>query len=534
MGLDAIIIANNEDTSLSGSSPFKLSLDGITADVQVVLNFIKNQGQIIHPIDYDGRMSWSSTPRLNGIYLLNYLLSNHFKVELINNYFHERDQFVKLIRESPPRVVVISTTFIHKKQDLLALVADIRSIAPDIFIIAGGPFVHLSFSILKRSKERHYDIPEIADDFLFFNFNEPQIDLYIISVRGEDLLCAALRKFINNSQFDDLPNLAFFKNNEYRFTHRLDDIAIENKYNINWESLPDYVFKTGVISMQASTGCPFKCAYCNFTKDPRLLYVRPIDELIQEMKTVQKRNIKYIWFVDDNFRFGKRDLVRFCRRILSENFDLHWMTFIRADSLIDMDLELLYKAGCRELQLGLESADLQILKNMNKKVHPSVYSKVIKDLLSIGIDCSCYFICGFPGETDMTIKRTIDFIKDMEHPERTGALSWSIFPFMLAPLSPIFETQMREKYELTGYMHHWRHKTMDSDQAKNYIKKFFFEIEKSGPIYRGDNQEIMQRLDPYKRKQFIVKRHELSRSVLKVPFKNGAIMNAFLSILGPA
>lgn len=37
-------------------------------------------------------------------------------------------------------------------------------------------------------------------------------------------------------------------------------------------------------------------------------------------------------------------------------------------------------------------------------------------------------------------------------PELPGSLSWSIYSFLLVPLSPIFESGQRSRYNLQGYM----------------------------------------------------------------------------------
>jgi hypothetical protein len=68
LALDAIIIADSGIDSLSGTNPLKLKIDGKIADIQTVLNFVKNNGQIVHPIEGDRVMSWASAPKLNGIY----------------------------------------------------------------------------------------------------------------------------------------------------------------------------------------------------------------------------------------------------------------------------------------------------------------------------------------------------------------------------------------------------------------------------------------------------------------------------------
>ena len=168
---------------------------------------------------------------------------------------------------------------------------------------------------------------------------------------------------------------------------------------------------------------------------------------------------------------------------------------------------------------------------MNKKANPTLYAKVIRKLLSAGVNCSCYFIFGFPGETDETALRTREFIKSIEYPDLEGILSWSMFPFILAPLSPIYESEMRKKYGLTGYMQNWKHRTMDSSQAMENVKKAFLELENSGPIYRGENLSILLGHTPYQRKKFVASRHKFSKLAMKRHLEKHDIIKSFTELL---
>jgi len=531
LALDAILIADSGEDSLSGTNPLRLSLDGRTAFIQVVLNYLENQGQVVPPIDGDGTMSWSSAPKLNGIYLLSYLTKHNFDVELVNSYYEEKDRFSSLL-EQTPRVAIISTTFVYSKQALRSLANDIRSLAPDIFIIAGGPFIYLSYLMLQRLHEERYETEPAKDDFLFLDVNnEPSVDLFIISLRGEEILCEALKGSSENQPIESLPNTARLVGETYCFTNRVDDVSNSGSIGIDWESLPDRIFKTGVVPMQASNGCPYKCAFCNFTKDRRLMFMKPIDQLVSELKAVSRRGVRYVWFSDDNFRLGRGNLTSICHRLADEGLPIQWMSFIRASTLRNVDGELLRRSGCIEVQLGLESAHPQILRNMNKKASPELYYNVIRKLLAAGVNCSCYFIFGFPGETDETALVTQEFIRSIEFPELDGILTWSMFPFILSPMSPIYEFEMRQKYGLTGYMQDWKHRTMDSNDAMEHIKKTFFELENSGPISRGDNLDILFGLTPYERKKFVALRHKLSKLAMRSQLKKHDIIESFTTVL---
>ncbi len=181
MSLGAVIIADCEVSSLSGSNPLKLSIEGRPADIQVVLNYITNRGDI-SAFTGKGRASWASAPKLNGIYLLGFLREKNSEVDLINNYFQEKDQFCHFLKQNP-RVVIISTTFIHNKKELRRLVDDIRTLAHDIIIIVVGPFIYSSYLIRGKACEPQYSTDEIKDDFVFQQRGEPSVDLYIIVLK---------------------------------------------------------------------------------------------------------------------------------------------------------------------------------------------------------------------------------------------------------------------------------------------------------------------------------------------------------------
>jgi anaerobic magnesium-protoporphyrin IX monomethyl ester cyclase len=531
MVLDAVIISDSGADSMSSTNPLRLTLDGRIADIQVAQNYLAHGGRVQLPIDGDDQMSWASAPKLNGIYLFNYLTKNNYQVALIDTFNSEKDRFKQLL-DHHPRVVIISTTFIPGKQNLIKLVTDIRKLAPEVFVIAGGPMVYTSYLMLKRTREPDYDTRAATNEFLFLDTdNEPAVDLYIISLRGEQLLCDILDRFQQNREIDDIPNCARLIDNNYHFTERVDDINSSEDFSVDWQALPDDVFSAGVVPMQASNGCPFECAFCNFTKDRRLTWVKSTERIVAEMKAVQERGARYVWFVDDNFRLGKSDLEAVCSRLIDERLELNWMTFVRASTLDHINTDLLRQAGCIEVQLGLESADPLILKNMNKKASPELYGRVLRKLLRSGINCSCYFIFGFPGETEESARHTLDFIKSFEDQPHEGSLSWSMFPFTLIPLSPVYEPGARKKYGITGYLHKWQHATMNSDQARDQLFRTFSAIEKSGPIYRGDNQEIFRRLGSSVRKKFETTRHKLSKMALSGKLEKENILQSFRQVL---
>ena len=70
-------------------------------------------------------------------------------------------------------------------------------------------------------------------------------------------------------------------------------------------------------------------------------------------------------------------------------------------------------AGCRLLIVGFESGDQQILKNIKKGATIERARQFTKDCKKLGLAVHGDFILGLPGETKETIRKTIDFAKEL-------------------------------------------------------------------------------------------------------------------------
>ncbi|MEZ4483363.1 MAG: radical SAM protein [Syntrophotaleaceae bacterium] len=530
--LDAIIISDIGGDSFSVSSAMRLKLNRKVALLQDISHAInKNEKNTFNKKGND-HPNWQSAPKLNGIALFSYLDRHGYKTDIIDSFFDEIEHFKELVKLDP-RAIIISTTFITNKSSLIKISKEIRKIAPKSIIIAGGPFVFSSYTLYDLEKDNDYDTTSPKKDYLFLSEESiPDIDLFIIDKTGERALLNTLDAIKNNIPFDKIKNIAFWNKNELVLTERQNYEIPRIKYA--WEKLPDRFFKNSVINVQASTGCPYYCEFCNFVKDRSLTYLKPLDELVNELKVLKRRGIRYVRFIDDNFRLGRDDLNQVCKTFITENIGIKWMSFIRASTLAKTDLELLKNAGCVEAQMGIESADKNILKEMNKEAEPELYRKVIQGLLKVGINCSCCFIFGFPGETSETVTKTVNFINTIQEDSHEGIFFWSIYPFLFAPLSPIYTKEKRAKYNLEGYLGKWQHTTMTSEEAQKHIMDAFLNIDNASPIYSGDDLNMLFELSPKNRKEFMKQRHKLSKRFLNKEVDVPSLSKAFSHILSAA
>jgi anaerobic magnesium-protoporphyrin IX monomethyl ester cyclase len=67
------------------------------------------------------------------------------------------------------------------------------------------------------------------------------------------------------------------------------------------------------------------------------------------------------------------------------------------------------RAGCIRLRLGVESGSQRILDLMKKRINKTQIEKAVKMCKKVGIEAFCFFMLGYPTETEKEMRETIDF-----------------------------------------------------------------------------------------------------------------------------
>ena len=171
-----------------------------------------------------------------------------------------------------------------------------------------------------------------------------------------------------------------------------------------------YLFGT----IQTSRGCPMDCYFCSVSAfNGRKYRQRPYEEVLDELKNIPQR---YIFFVDDNILgYGKNAeerAIHLFKGMVERKLNKTW--FCQASLNFGSNEEVLKwagKAGCKMVFLGLESADPEELKVMDKKLNLQLeYEKAFKNINKYKIAVLGAFIFGSDSETKEGMGRKVDYI----------------------------------------------------------------------------------------------------------------------------
>lgn len=141
--------------------------------------------------------------------------------------------------------------------------------------------------------------------------------------------------------------------------------------------------------------------------------LRSPEKLMEEMWQLKRLGIHNIHMYADLFTVSREQVVELCQRMIAEKLDVHWTCNSRVDFVDEELLRLMGQAGCRLISWGIESGNEQILKHARKGAYPDKAERSLKWAKAAGIMNWGYFIIGLPGETEDTIRQTIDFAKKL-------------------------------------------------------------------------------------------------------------------------
>ena len=271
-----------------------------------------------------------------------------------------------------------------------------------IFVVWGGPFVS--------------SVPELC-------FSLGCLDVISLG-EGEATILELAEKLQAGEDWHGVKGLAYVRDGRFVKTEEREFLDLSALPPINYEFIDDYepLLYTnynydGVFGMYLSKGCTQNCTFCyNHDFHHGCRRQRPVEVLIEEAKYLkEKHGIKAISFTDELFGGNKKNLQYICSAMLEAQLGLYWGCMTRIGIFDEEDFQLMYDAGCRWIEFGVESGSRTELARMKKGLNPDRVPVDLKICKKIGITTLCYFIVGFPDETEAELKDTCALMNSIDY-----------------------------------------------------------------------------------------------------------------------
>jgi anaerobic magnesium-protoporphyrin IX monomethyl ester cyclase len=236
-----------------------------------------------------------------------------------------------------------------------------------------------------------------------------------------------------------------------------------------WHAEYDQSKRSPYAAIQTSLGCQFGCEFCMINILNRndneeigvagnysnMRYWSP-EFIIKEFDKLVELGVHTIKITDEMFLLNRKYYVPLCEMLRDKGYGkfLRMWAYSRVDTVRRPELlSLVREAGIKWLALGIESADKMVRLEVSKGKFEDVdITKVIEQVHNSDIEVMANYIFGLPGDTMESMKKTLDFSKEL------CTFGWNAYAAMALPGSQLYKnavmngTPLPETYD--GFSFH--------------------------------------------------------------------------------
>jgi radical SAM superfamily enzyme YgiQ (UPF0313 family) len=298
------------------------------------------------------------------------------------------------IRERAFVFVAVNTATPSIRDDL-AIADSIKQSQPESFVTLLGPHVSIfAEDALRESRadavargEPEYTLSELADAVAR---SKPRGGISSLSLRDRDRIV----------HFPDRPPI-----------ENLDALPFPARHLLPMSRYRSAVWgKRPFTTMLSSRGCFYGCSYCPY----RIAHgthwrARSPENVVAEIEQcVSKLGVREILFRDPLFTADQERARRICELIVNRGIRVDWRCETRADLVTEELIEWFARAGCKEINFGVESANPQVLKGVKRTpISSARIRSIFETCRKNDIETMAFFIIGLPGETQDTVEETV-------------------------------------------------------------------------------------------------------------------------------
>jgi len=227
--------------------------------------------------------------------------------------------------------------------------------------------------------------------------------------------------------------------------------------------------------IETSRGCPARCIFCSKGVFGSTWRRKSPKRVVDEMQRMLDYGFREIEIVDDSFTTDLQRAVAVCEEILRRKLKFPWCcrNGLRVGNVNQDFFRIAAKAGLHLVAFGFETGSSELLAQVKKGATLQRSRQVAQWAKQAGMTVMGYFLMGLPGETEQTLRETIDFACSLEIDYIKYNL---VIPLPGTPLSEIWKDRMKLS-NWSQYNFHspardlYDHPNLDWDTLEAYLSK---------------------------------------------------------------
>ncbi|MCF7861537.1 radical SAM protein [Candidatus Woesearchaeota archaeon] len=220
-----------------------------------------------------------------------------------------------------------------------------------------------------------------------------------------------IKELISGMELSNIQGITYRKGNNI-VSNRIIEIwdlgSLDSPYlnkSIDPLTYIDYCFAY----ISTSRGCLFDCFFCDRSNRFNSIRYFPVERILEEIRFLWNKGVRRIIFTDDSFITNQLRFKDLANKISKMNhIKIKFVCMVRQEFLNDENIKLLKMMNMKEVCIGIQTTNPNILNSMNRSFDSGRYEKMIRLLDNAGIRKNIDLILGLPGDDLEGFKRSLE------------------------------------------------------------------------------------------------------------------------------
>ncbi len=338
---------------------------------------------------------------LANAFLKSIIRETSIEVSLIDFFIgQEPEEAATLLEAADPRAIGFSM-YVWNRAACLEIAATLRRILPEVLIFAGGP---------EATADPEGVLREGALDF-------------VIAGEGEGPFAALCEHLLAGSELPDIPGL--IRSDDPARTPALPASNLDLIPSPYLNGVLDCCSYDGIL-WQLSRGCSFACDFCFDARGNSGVRRFSLERIEAELRHFAVKGVSQVFVLDSTFNQDvkrAKSILRLIRKIAPQ---IHFHFEVRSE-FIDREIAELFAQITCSLQIGLQSANPLVLKQVGRSFDRVDFSRRVGLLNDSGAVFGFDLIYGLPGDTLNSFCNSLNYALSL-YPNHID-----IFPLAILP-----------------------------------------------------------------------------------------------------